>query len=153
MRVTLITTNKDIKFVSNKRRRPVDDNTKSLRRLYNQLMQKEAKKKINKVDIVNKVIKLINGNYAEFCFNHDGCRILQGSIKYGNRKQRQELIKNLKQYMYDLIIKKYSIFLAIKIYKFSEKQEREDIVKECIFPNFNKLLKRQQLTGDGFFSK
>ena len=143
--------NKDIKFVSNKRRRTVDDNTKNLRRLYNQLMQKETtKKKINKVDIVNKVIKLINGNYAEFCYKHDGCRILQGSIKYGNRNQRQELIKNLKQFMYDLIIKKYSIFLAIKIYKFSEKQEREDIVKETILPHFTNLLKIQN--GQAFMN-
>ncbi len=142
--------NRDIKFVSNKRRRPVDDNTKNLRRLYNQLMQKETKKKINKIDIVNKVIKMINGNYSEFCYKHDGCRILQGSIKYGNRNQRKELIKNLKQFMYDLVIKKYSIFLAIKIYKFSEKQEREDIIKETILPNFNKLLKTQN--GQAFLN-
>jgi hypothetical protein len=134
---------KDIKYVSssNKRRRVVDSNTKNLRRLYNKLMQKDEKKAINKVDIVDKIIKLVNGNYGEFCYKHDGCRVLQGSIKYGSKKQKQELISNLKPFMFELVNKKYSIFLAIKIYKFAENKEKESIVETSLLPNFNKLLK------------
>jgi hypothetical protein len=134
----------EIKFVpnnGNKRRRNIDANTKNLRRLYNKLMLKDTKNEANKPDIVDKIIKLVGNNFAEFCYKHDGCRILQGSIKYGSKKQKQELIKNLKPFMYDLVNKKYSIFLAIKIFKFAENKEKEDIIKSCLIPNFNKLLK------------
>jgi hypothetical protein len=132
---------KDIKFVSGKRRRVIDSATKNLRRLYNKLMQKDEKKVINKPDIIDKIIKMVGNNFAEFCYKHDGCRVLQGSIKYGTKKQKHDLIQNLKPFMYDLVGKKYSIFLAIKIFKFAENKEKEDIVEKSILPNFNKLLK------------
>jgi hypothetical protein len=136
---------KDIKFVSsNKRRRAIDDNTKNLRRLYNKLMQKDEgknKKAINKTDIVDKVIKMVGNNYADFCYKHDGCRVLQGSVKYGSKKQKQELIKNLKPFMFDLVSKKYSIYLAMKVYKFAENKEKEEIIDSALLPHFNKLVK------------
>jgi pumilio family protein 6 len=134
----------DIKFVkSDKRRSPVDSNVKNMRRLYNRLMQKskESKKEINKVDLVSKLLKTVNGNYAELCFKHDGCRVLQGSIKYGDKKQRAEIIKALIPHVYELVIKKYSIYLAIKMFKFAEQKEREEIINKAILPNFSKIIK------------
>jgi pumilio homology domain family member 6 len=135
-----------IKYVKGERRRTtVDENTKNLRRLYNRLMQKSKdsknKKEVNKSDLVSKVLKIINGNYAESCFKHDGCRVLQGSIKYGDKKQRYEIIKNLIPHVYDLIIKKYSIYLAVKMYKYAEPKQKEEIISQSVYPNFVKLMK------------
>lgn len=135
-----------IKFVKGERRRkPVDENTKNMRRLYNRLMQKpsqkQGQKETNKADIVKRIMKAVNENYGEICFKHDGCRVLQGCIKYGDKKQRHEIIKHLIPHIYDLITKKYSIYLAIKIFKFAEHSQREEILNKCIYPNFSKLMK------------
>ena len=134
----------DIKFVKgDKRRTVVDENTKSMRRMYNRLMQKskDQKKEINKVDIVKKIMKIVNGNYSDLCFKHDGCRVLQGSIKYGDKAQKSEIIKNLISHVYDLVVKKYSIYLAVKMFKFAEQGQKEEIINKSVYPNFGKLMK------------
>lgn len=133
-----------IKFIANKNKKIViDENRKNLRRLYNQLMQKDQKKKrpVNKVDIVKKVMKSIDNNYTEFCFKPDGCRVLQGCIKYGDKNQRKELIQHLKPQFYELIVKKYAIYLAIKIFKYSDNKQKEELIVDSLLPNFGKLIK------------
>jgi len=130
-----------------KQRREIDEPTKNLRRLYNNLMQKETTKSRrnktveNKESIVKKIIKIIDNSYAEYCYKHDTCRILQGCVKFGSASQRLDLINNLKPFVLNLIMKKYSIYLAVKIMKFATQTQTEEILNEQIFPNFNKLLK------------
>jgi len=134
----------EIKFIANKNKKiQIDENRKNLRRLYNRLMQKDQKKKnpINKSDIVKKVMQSIDNNYTEFCFKPDGCRVLQGCIKYGDKNQRKEIIQNLKPQFYELIIKKYAIYLAIKIFKYSDSKQKEELILDSILPNFGKLIK------------
>ena len=135
-----------IKFIASKKKIVVDENRKNLRRLYNRLMLKDTGKKnpINKPEIVKKVIQQIDGNYNEFCFKPDGCRILQGCIKYGSKAQKNELIKHLKPQFYELIIKKYAIYLAIKIFKYSDNKQKEDLLKNSVLPNLGKLIKNAQ---------
>jgi len=134
--------NGEIQF---KQRREIDEPTKNLRRLYNKLMIKETKKTKkygeDKPALIAKIMKLIGNNYAEYCFKHDTCRILQGSIKFGNEAQRAEIIQALKPQVLSLIMKKYSIYLAVKIMKFADNEAKEDILKNQIFPHFSKLLK------------
>lgn len=133
-----------IKFVKTKGIKKVDENTKSLRRLYNRLMQKpknEKKKEANKEDIVKSIMKNINGNYQEVCFKHDGCRVLQGSIKYGSKKQRNEIIQNLLPHLFNLINGKYSIYLAMKIFKYASNDQKTKIITDTVLPNFGKILK------------
>ena len=107
-----------------KRRRELDSNTLELRKLYNKLM---LKKDNNKPEIVKKMLALIKENYKEFAFKHDGCRFFQGCIKYGSKEQRNNLIENLKDILNELATKKYSIFLAIKIWKFATKTQQEEL--------------------------
>lgn len=132
-----------IKFIVNKKKIVIDENRKNLRRLYNQLMQKDQKKKnpINKVDIVKKVMKSIDNNYTEFCFKPDGCRVLQGCIKYGDKNQRKEIIQHLKPQFYELIVKKYAIYLAIKMFKYSDNKGKDELIVDSLLPNFSKLIK------------
>lgn len=137
-----------IKFIANKKKKivAVDENRKNLRRLYNKLMLKDTGKKnpTNKPEIVKKVIQQIDNNYNEFCFKPDGCRVLQGCIKYGNKSQKIQIIKSLKPQFYELIIKKYAIYLAIKIFKYSDNKQKEELLKECVLPNLGKLIKNAQ---------
>lgn len=136
--------NNGIKFVKSRKIHQVDEGTKTLRRLYNRLMQKpKDNKKISKPEIVKSIMKHVNNNYDEICFKHDGCRILQGSIKYGDKKQREEIIGKLLPHVFKLIIGKYSIFLASKIFKYAKHEQKEKIIKETLFPNFRKLLKAE----------
>ncbi len=133
-----------IKFIANKNKKIViDENRKNLRRLYNQLMQKDQKKKnpTNKVEIVKKVMKSIDNNFTEFCFKPDGCRVLQGCIKYGNKIQRKEIIQQLKPQFYELIVKKYAIYLAIKMFKYSDNKQKNELIVDSLLPNFSKLIK------------
>lgn len=143
---------KYVKSTDKKRRHTVDENTKNMRRLYNKLMQKQKVngKELNKPDIVKKIIHLVNGNYSELCFKHDGCRVLQGSIKYGDKKQRYEIIQNLIPHVYNLISKKYSIYLALKMVKYAENKQKEEIVKQGIYPNFGKIIKNSN--GQAFLN-
>ena len=106
-----------IKMVrGNRKVKTVSEGTKTLRQLYNKLMSKD-KKAANKIDIINKVLKQIDGNFSEVCFKHDGCRVLQGSLKYGSNDQRKTIINKLMPLLYDIINGKYSIFLSQKIFK------------------------------------
>lgn len=133
-----------IKFIQNKNKKiAIDDNRKNLRRLYNRLMQKDQKKKntTNKADLVKKVMQMIDNNFTEYCFKPDGCRVLQGCIKYGDKNQRREIIKSLKSQFYEMIIKKYAIYLAIKMFKYSDNKHKEELISESIIPNFSKLIK------------
>lgn len=110
-------------------RRVIDGDTMELRRLYNKLMQKTDN---NKTNIVETILTKIKNNFKEYAFKHDGCRILQGCIKYGNKQQRKNVISQIKETIYELATGKYSIYLAIKIWKFAEKDDQEDITKICI---------------------
>jgi pumilio family protein 6 len=145
-----------IKMVPGDRRRyTVDENTKNMRRLYNRLMEKgnsnskgknnrnKNRKPVDKTNIVANIMKALDNNYSEVCFKHDGCRVLQGCIKYGNKNQRSEIIKALRKHLYELILKKYSIYLAVKMLKFSDNKEREELVRESILPNLIKLIKNE----------
>ena len=112
-----------------KRRRELNSETLDLRRLYNKLM---LKKDNNKPEIIKKILNIVKDNFKEYAYKHDGCRVLQGSIKYGTKEQRSLLIKNLKEIIYELSTKKYSIFLAIKIWKYAEKEQQQEILNSLL---------------------
>ena len=131
--------NKGIKFVKNKNKKIiVNDGTKQLRNLYNKLMLKDKK---DKTEIIKKILSLIDGKFEEICFKHDGCRILQGSIKYGSKEQKKFIISKLIPKLYDIINGKYSIYLASKIFKYADNNQRKEILENVIIPNFKHLLK------------
>ena len=74
-----------IKYVKNKKI-PIDNTTKEMRSIYNKLMQNN---KSDKSSLVKKVLSLIGGKYESYCYKHDGCRVLQGCLKYGTKEQKK----------------------------------------------------------------
>ena len=116
----------------------VDPTTKEMRSLYNKLMQNT---KADKSLLVKKIISLIDGKYETYCYKHDGCRVLQGCLKYGTKEQKNKLINDLLPFMFKIICDKYSIYLANKIFKYANNEQKEKIFNETIKPNFINLLK------------
>ena len=72
--------------LNRRQKQKVSDLIKKLRINYNRLLIK--KKELGneeKHTLVAECIEMIGDKYTELCFKHDGCRVLQALIKYGNR--------------------------------------------------------------------
>ena len=80
----------------------VDPTTKEMRSLYNKLMQNT---KSDKSVLIKKIISLIGDKYESYCYKHDGCRVLQGCLKYGSKEQKNKLIEGLKKKILNETIK------------------------------------------------
>lgn len=116
----------------------VDPTTKEMRSLYNKLMQNT---KSDKSALIKKIISLIGDKYESYCYKHDGCRVLQGCLKYGSKEQKNKLIEGLLPFLFKIICGKYSIYLANKIFKYADNDQKKKILNETIKPNFINLLK------------
>jgi len=116
----------------------VDPTTKEMRSLYNKLMQNT---KSDKSVLIKKIISLIGDKYESYCYKHDGCRVLQGCLKYGSKEQKNKLIEGLLPFLFKIICGKYSIYLANKIFKYADNDQKKKILNETVKPNFINLLK------------
>ena len=116
----------------------VDPTTKEMRSLYNRLMQNT---KADKSSLVKKIISLIGEKYESYCYKHDGCRVLQGCLKYGTKEQKNKIIEGLLPLLFKIICGKYSIYLANKIFKYADNDQKKKILNETVKPNFINLLK------------
>ena len=126
-----------IKFVKNKKP-TIDTTTKEMRSLYNKLMQNN---KTDKSSLVKKVISLMDRKYESYCYKHDGCRVLQGCLKYGTKEQKKNIIDSLLPFLFKIICGKYSIYLSGKIFKYADNEQKNKILQDVIKPNFKEFLK------------
>ena len=110
-----------IKYVKNKRPQ-IDLATKEMRSLYNKLMQNN---KTDKSPLVKKVLSLVGEKFENYCYKHDGCRVLQGCLKYGTKEQRKNIIDNLIPFLFKIICGKYSIYLSGKIFKYADNDQKK----------------------------
>ena len=78
------------RFVKSNNKAQIDPTTKEMRSLYNKLMQNT---KSDKSLLIKKIIALIGDKYETYCYKHDGCRVLQGCLKYGSKEQDVECYK------------------------------------------------------------
>lgn len=72
--------------MNRRQKQKVSDLIKTLRINYNKLMMK--KKEIaneEKHKLVDESILQIADKYTELIYKHDGCRLLQALLKYGNK--------------------------------------------------------------------
>ena len=84
---------------------------------------------------MDECIKLVGEKYAELSFKHDGCRVLQALLKYGNRPQRILVIEKIKSHFVTLMNSKYSHYLASKAYFLAPVEERNGVqlVRKLLF--------------------
>ena len=84
--------------LNRRQKQRVSDLIKKLRISYNRLlMKKKELPNEEKHQIVQECIDAIGEKYTELCYKHDGCRILQALVKFGNRPQRILLTDKLKE--------------------------------------------------------
>jgi hypothetical protein len=109
---------------SRRQKQKVSDLIKTLRINYNKLMMK--KKEIpneEKHKLVDESIKHINEKYVDLLYKHDGCRLLQALLKYGNRPQRILVTDKIKEHFIMMMTSKYTHYLASKLYLFAPLDE------------------------------
>jgi len=79
-------TPKPMQPMTRREKQKVSDLIKNLRLIYNKLMLK--KKDVGndeKHALVAEAISVIHNKYEDLLYKHDGCRLLQALLKYGNR--------------------------------------------------------------------
>lgn len=59
-------------------------------------MKKKEMSGDEKHAIVQECIDSIGEKYEALCYKHDGCRVLQSLVKFGNRPQRILIVDKLK---------------------------------------------------------
>lgn len=116
---------KPVEAAKNRRQKQnISDLTKKLRINYNKLlMKKKEMANEEKHAVVEDCIKLIGDKYADLCFKHDGSRILQQLLKFGNKPHRITICDALKNTFVDLATNKYSHYLASKMYFYAPTEE------------------------------
>ncbi len=111
-------------IMNRRQKQKVSDLIKLLRINYNKLMMK--KKEISNEEkhaLVDESIKHIADKYVELLYKHDGCRLLQALLKYGNKPQRELVTDKIKEHFIHLMTSKYSHYLASKLYYFAPRDD------------------------------
>ena len=67
----------------------------NLRLNYNKLMMKETGN-AERHSIIDDCFAQIGDKWYDLLYKHDGCRILQAFLKYGNRPQRETVVDKIK---------------------------------------------------------
>lgn len=112
--------------LSRRQKQKVSDLIKNLRILYNKLMMK--KKEVNndeKHTLVDEAIAQIQNKFADLILKHDGCRLLQALLKYGNRPQRILVADKIKSLFATMLTSKYAHYLASKLYQYAPLPEQK----------------------------
>jgi hypothetical protein len=114
---------------------------KKLRIAYNKLlMKKKEMSGEEKHAVVQECIDAIGEKYPELCYKHDGCRVLQALVKFGNRPQRILVVDKLKEHYTHLMQQKYSHYLASKLYHYAPLETQKEYFRKLISSQMNKLV-------------
>jgi pumilio family protein 6 len=90
--------------------------------------------------IVDECLELIGTKYQELVFKHDGCRVLQSLLKYGNRIQRKKVVESIKPHYIHLMTNKYSHYLASKAYYYAPEPEQKLYFRQLVTREINKYI-------------
>ena len=90
--------------------------------------------------LVQECIDAIGEKYTELCYKHDGCRVLQALVKFGNRPQRILICDKLKDIYVTLMQQKYSHYLASKLYHYAPEDRQKEYFRKQIATQMNKLV-------------
>lgn len=108
---------------------------------YNRLIIKKREQKVSKEEknsLVKESIELIGPKFEELLFKHDGCRILQALLKYGNKEQKTFVVNNIKDHYLHIMSQKYSHYLASKAYLHAPLPEQKQFFRTLVTSEINK---------------
>ncbi len=80
--------------------------------------------------LIQDLLGMIKGRAAKLVLKHDASRIVQTCVKHGTAQQRQEIIDELKDHLLALTKSRYGKFLAMKLFKYGNKEQRAFLVRE-----------------------
>ena len=119
--------------LNRRQKQKVSDMIKSLRINYNKLMMKKKESSNpEKHAIVEESIKLIGEKYTELCYKHDGCRVLQALVKFGNKPQRTLVVDKIKPLFTTLMSSKYSHYLASKAFYYAPEPAQKAFIRSQV---------------------
>lgn len=96
-----------------------------------------------KHDLVTECIEMVGEKFGDLVYKHDGCRILQAMLKYGQREQRKLIAENLKGQFVDLMQSKYAHYLASKLYYYAPEVEQKQFIRSEVQAQISKLILHQ----------
>ena len=101
----------------------------NLRLNYNKLMMKETGN-AERHSIIDDCFAQIGDKWYDLLYKHDGCRILQAFLKYGNRPQRETVVDKIKDQFVHLASQKYSHYLASKMFVFAPREDQKTFLRK-----------------------
>jgi hypothetical protein len=106
---------------------------KALRINHNKLMMKKNEPtNAEKHETVEECIKLIGDKYTELCYKHDGCRVLQALVKFGNKPQRTLVVDKIKSVFTAMMTSKYSHYLASKTFYYAPEPSQKAFIRSAV---------------------
>ena len=114
-----------------------------------ELWEKARLKSLRAADrepMIAKIYGLIQGHLSEFVHRHDGSRVVQAVVKYGNGEQRDAILQELKGELVELSKSAYGKFLVLKMIKHGSRDNKDAIMKE--FHGKLRLILKHAVAGD-----
>ena len=65
--------------------------------------------------MVTELFEIITGRVRDFVFKHDSVRVIQCALKYANKEQRRDIVRELQSDLRPLAESKYGKFLVGKM--------------------------------------
>jgi len=111
----------------------VSDLMKHMRLIYNKLMLKKKDfSSDQKHALVTEAIGVIQNKYEDLLYKHDGCRLLQALLKYGNRPQRELVTDKIKEHFTSMMTSKYAHYLASKLYHHAPLPQQKEYLRKQV---------------------
>ncbi|EFA82577.1 Pumilio RNA-binding region-containing protein [Heterostelium album PN500] len=85
-------------------------------------------KKEEREPLAAQLFEKIQGKIKEIVVKHDGSRVVQTLLKYGNDQQRKQIYKELSGEEMRLSASQYGRFLVLKMLKYGNKEQRNAII-------------------------
>eukprot|EP00106_Octopus_bimaculoides_P010492 XP_014777934.1 PREDICTED: pumilio domain-containing protein KIAA0020 homolog isoform X1 [Octopus bimaculoides] len=82
-----------------------------------------------RVKLCNDLMDISKGKTQMMAFTHDGARVLQCLIQFGNMEQRATLFDELKHKVVEMVESKYAKFIVRKFLSYGSKTERNAVFK------------------------
>jgi hypothetical protein len=92
---------------------------------------------------VDEAVKQIDNKYQDLLFKHDGCRLLQALLKYGNKPQRVLVTDKIKEHFLSMMTSKYAHYLASKLYYYAPEPAQKEFLRKEVQSQIQKLIVHQ----------
>lgn len=98
------------------------------------------------VELVGKLLELLGGRLLEFCWRHDGSRVVQGMILRGSQEQKKTVFEEIlegcgKEDWCRLVGDRYGRHLGLKIVKSGGRKVRDTVFQDFVRGGVGELMK------------